>query len=164
MANQSAPDPVKAKRNWKIIGGVIAAVFVVGIASQPKKPADGAAGASQEAEAAPKEEKRKEAPAPAPAIEVTARALFAEYEANEVAADMKFKGKQLAVTGTVASINKDFKGDVWVGLATENEFMPVHAEGFSPNQVADLKKGQKIKITCTGKGMIVGSPMLKKCS
>jgi uncharacterized membrane protein YvbJ len=98
-----------------------------------------------------------------PAVLVDAVDLSAAYKANEVAADMKYKGKRLLVTATVESINKDFKDEVWVGLKTDNQFMPIHAEGFSPEQVANLKKGSQIEIACTGAGMTVGSPFLKNC-
>jgi hypothetical protein len=98
-----------------------------------------------------------------PALEVDAFQLDADYHANEVSADMKYKGKLLRVTGVVESINKDISDDAWIGLAAANEFMVTHASGLSPNQVVNLKKGESITITCTGAGMLIESPMLKDC-
>jgi uncharacterized membrane protein YvbJ len=95
---------------------------------------------------------------------VTAEDLAAAYKANEVSADNKYKGKRLLVSGTVDSINKDFKNSIWVGLATDNQFLPIHAEGFVPQQVSEWRKGNKIEITCIGAGMVVGSPLLKECT
>ena len=42
-----------------------------------------------------------------PEITVKASVLAAEYQENEVAADLKYKGKVLLVTGTVDDIGKD---------------------------------------------------------
>src|SRR4051812_16911126 len=41
------------------------------------------------------------------AIPVLARDLYAAYQANEVAADDKYKGKKLAVVGAMTAIEKD---------------------------------------------------------
>lgn len=162
-----ASTPVKKKSKivtfLKVIGGIWLAIVVIGIiagsthsstkSDSPIAP-DAPAPAIEHATAEQKES----------TITVDSSTLSAEYKANEVAADLKYKGKRLTVTGTVASINKDFTDSVWVGLSTDNEFMPIHAEGFRPSQVAELKKGDRIQITCTGAGMFVGDPFLKNCS
>lgn len=100
----------------------------------------------------------------APAKSVTARKLFADYQANEVSADNAYKGKALAVTGTVDSINKDITDDVYVSLSTSNEFMSVHARGLPKDVAAGLAKGQQITVVCKGAGMIMSSPMLDDCA
>jgi len=46
--------------------------------------------------------------AQADAVEVGARQLYLDYQANEVAADVLYKGKQLLITGEVAAIQTDF--------------------------------------------------------
>lgn len=97
------------------------------------------------------------------AISTTAEELAADYKENEVSADKKYKGKRVIVSAVVESVNKDFKDAVWVGLKTDNQFMPVHAEGFSAAQVYDLRRGSVVAIICTGAGMIIGSPFLKNC-
>jgi DNA-directed RNA polymerase subunit RPC12/RpoP len=96
-------------------------------------------------------------------VQVSAFDLARDYDANEVAADNKYKGRRIDITGQVQSINKDFKDEVWLGIAARNQFMPIHASGFSPSQVVELKKGDQITITCRGSGMVIGSPMLKDC-
>lgn len=107
---------------------------------------------------------------PAPAIpqptSVDSSRLYADYQANEVAADNKYKGRLLAVTGTLGSIKKDFTDDTYLGIVTDNEFMPIHADLRAEYvaQAASLEKGQSITVVCTGNGMIVGSPMLKDCA
>jgi hypothetical protein len=95
-------------------------------------------------------------------LEVSASDLFAAYDANEVAADNQYKGKQLAVTGTVAGINKDFTDEVYVEIAG-NEFMNIHARGIDPTVAAGLAKGTKITVVCEGGGLMMASPILNEC-
>jgi TonB family protein len=97
---------------------------------------------------------------------VSAPKLWVDYQANEVAADGIYKGKRLAVQGQVASINKDFLDNIVLSLSTPNEFMPVRADLNSDNlsAAAQLHIGQIVQVDCEGGGMVVGSPVLRKCS
>jgi hypothetical protein len=101
-----------------------------------------------------------------PPLDIDARKLAAAYEENEVAADDKYKGRSLRVAGTVQAISKDFMGDVYVQLASQNEFMPTNAyvEKSQRAAAAGLKKGQRITVLCTGDGLIVASPILRACT
>jgi hypothetical protein len=101
-------------------------------------------------------------PAPA-AIQISARDLFAAYDANEVAADGQYKGKQLEVTGAVESINKDFTDGVYVALEGGEMFDTLQAHDLDAQQAAALSKGQNVTLLCEGNGMVMGSPMLKDC-
>lgn len=105
-------------------------------------------------------------PSIAPPIQVSASKLFIDYQANEVAADNIYKGKRLAVRGTVQSINKDITDDIYLVLATPNEFMGIHANVNSEeaSKAAALSKGTHLTVVCQGQGMILGSPMLGDCS
>lgn len=96
-------------------------------------------------------------------LAVTADTLFADYEANEVAADNIYKGKQLSVTGTVAGINKDFTDAIYVEVATANPFASIHARDIAPDVAAGLAKGSKVTIECVGDGLMMMSPILKGC-
>lgn len=100
------------------------------------------------------------------AQKVSALKLFIDYQRNEVAADNIYKGRLLAVTGIVTSINKDMFDKVYVSLATPNQFMNVqaHLDGESESQAAALERGHGVTVICTGGGMILGSPMLQRCS
>jgi len=98
-------------------------------------------------------------------IAISAGKLFAAYDANEVAADQQFKGKRLAVSGTVQEVAKDAFNNIVIELKSSNEFMPVRAyleKGFE-NHAASLSKGQSISFVCSGEGKIVGSPVLREC-
>jgi hypothetical protein len=100
-----------------------------------------------------------------PAIAIDASTLWAEYDANEVAADNRYKGRQLDVSGVVQSIDKDLFDNIVIHLRTQNQFEHVSAtmkaEGAS--QAAQLRKRQQVEVVCKGHGRIMGSPMLSDC-
>lgn len=97
------------------------------------------------------------------ALKVAANKLFADYEANEVAADNQYKGQLLEVSGTVAGISKDFTDKVYVEVATGNPFSSIHARGIADDVAAGLSKGAKITLVCQGSGLVMGSPILEDC-
>lgn len=144
------------KRNVGIGVGVLFGLAVIGsIVGDPDPKKDGsAAGAGQaEAEAAPK------------AIEVTARELFAAYEANEVAAKAQYGGKTLAVTGVISGISLDMFDKPVVSLKTSNPILTVDAN-FEKDDAAKtgaLKKGETITVTCGELTEVVGKPLLSDC-
>lgn len=102
------------------------------------------------------------APMVAP-VKVSAGALFDAYQDNEVAADGIYKGKPVEVAGKIASITTDIASRPVVGLATSNEFMPVSARDVDAAVAGKLRKGAAIKLACTGRGMVMGSPQLADC-
>ncbi|HTV54040.1 MAG TPA: hypothetical protein VMI06_03915, partial [Terriglobia bacterium] len=101
-----------------------------------------------------------------PAMPVSALELFSAYQSNEVAADNKYKGRLLLVSGYVESINKDFIDNPYLMLATPNEFMGIRADLNKEEEstAAQLSKGEPINLRCTGGGMTLGSPILNGCS
>jgi hypothetical protein len=96
---------------------------------------------------------------------VDATELWRAYDANEVAADNQWKGKQLIITGEVAGISKDFTDAIIIHLRSPNEFMPTQAyvRETSAPKAARLQKRQKIILTCTCTGKIIDSPVLRDC-
>jgi len=99
-----------------------------------------------------------------PAITVSARQLHADYEANGVAADGKYKGKVLQVTGVVNTIDRDIMDKIYVTLKGDQYFGDIQCF-FAESHVgaaSQLSKGQTITVKgkCDGKFMNV---MLKGC-
>lgn len=93
--------------------------------------------------------------------------LARAYADNTVAADQEFKGKRFKVTGTVDAINTDFLGKPYVSLrGGVNQFMePQFA--FDKDQVddlAELRKGMKVTLVCTGRGDVAKTPMSRDCN
>lgn len=100
-------------------------------------------------------------------IEASADEIANLYNKNTVAADDKYKGKRIEVRAVVDSINTDFSDDVYIVLrGGGNQFQYPRAvlSDSEHATAAELSKGQKIKVLCTGDGDVMKSAMLKDCS
>jgi hypothetical protein len=100
-----------------------------------------------------------------PELSIAARYLYADYKANEVAADKRYKDRVIEVTGRVDNIGKDIMDTMYVTLDTgemigsiQCMFGTEHA-----NSLAGLSKGQSVTIQgkCAGKMMNV---LLQGCT
>lgn len=94
-------------------------------------------------------------------IDVTAAELLRAYGENEVAADQRFKGKTLRVSGRVGNVGKDIANHPYVTLG-ESGLRSVQAF-FSPateSQLIPLKKDTQIVVEgrCDG---LFGNVLLK---
>jgi hypothetical protein len=101
-------------------------------------------------------------------IVVTATKLVSDYEANQVAADAKYKGQTLQISGTVASIGTDLMSDPYVQLNGDpmNPLANVQC-AFSQSDesaLATLVKGQQITFQGTGEGMTIETVEADNCS
>ena len=105
-----------------------------------------ASGACESDEAIQKDVAR-EAATSAP-ISVTAGALYAAYEANAIAAEQKYEGKAVLITGTVSNVDRDILGDSYVTLTAGGEWDVWGVQCFvaesSLPQIAGLTKGERI--------------------
>jgi len=107
-------------------------------------------------------------------IQISAHDLYAAYEQNEIAADQKYKGQALSVTGTVESIDSDMTDDPVVRLSAgngtwiEGTYIPgignVDVYGLDVRAAAALNKGQSITVDCISGGKTMGDPQLRDCS
>ena len=168
MKDLRSPD-IPKKANWPL--GLAAAVLSIGwifaialyVAATPEPYADQSSAASPSSVRSA--ESADEAPAQQTYMTVSLARLAADYEANEVAADMKYKGKLLEVTGRVQSIDKDAFDGISIALATSNERMPARAsvDKALESTAAQLTKGQTITVRCKGGGLLIGSPILRNC-
>ena len=95
----------------------------------------------------------------------TAEQYDADYDANEVAADQKYEGKKILLTGVIESINEDFKGDAYLVLKTSNPFMGVHAELNARGKAgaSAMAKGTTIYLVCDSGTRIMGSATARNC-
>lgn len=97
---------------------------------------------------------------------LTAIQLQKEYEANEVAANQKYKRQQLIVTGTVDSIDETITGAPVLMLKGTSSFNWVIA-GLKRNPkdaAGQLNKGARVTLRCTVTGFVVGSTALDDCT
>ena len=100
------------------------------------------------------------------ALEVEAPHLAAEYAANEVRADEKYKVGRILVSGTVIEISKDFLGDPYVSLGGSELFHDVQAHFVDGDEeaLASLTKGQKVTFVCEVSEQVVTEVMLQNCA
>ncbi|MFC7419365.1 hypothetical protein ACFQNF_05680 [Iodobacter arcticus] len=152
------------KKFLKWTGAVIVALITIGLIFGDNKP--------NTAEAKIKEEQAHASntpnpqPVAAPALAVTAKTLGKAYEDNEAAADQQYKDKVLEVSGSIKSITKGPFDEVVVELKSGNDFLGVQAKLNKTDEAkaGQLKKGQAIKLHCTGAGEVTSIPMLDECT
>lgn len=94
-------------------------------------------------------------------IEISANELYAEFEANEVAADEKYKGKYVKVTGIVTEISSGgtfTQACILLNVEDSIIFGDVQCNfnNDESKKIAELTKGQTVTVAglCSGLGTI----------
>ena len=82
---------------------------------------------------------------------VDAKNLFAEFSTDENAANAKYLGKAIEVSGTIRSVETDDRGTMNVGIET-NEMGAVNCQFEKKDQMPDLAAGKNIQLkgVCSG--------------
>ena len=109
---------------------------------------------------------------------INAEDLLAEYKANEVRADAKFKGKRVRVLGVVDVYGEGRLDSIYVTLRAPDCF-PSHGvpdrekcppeavqaffEDEQAGQAAQLNKLDVIALDCTGEGLMM-NVLFKRCT
>lgn len=85
-------------------------------------------------------------------IKTTARSFYEEYDANEVAADDKYKNKKIAVTGVINGIGIDILDKPYITLRT-GDYGSIQCFFIDKTVVKNLRKGSNITVvgSCSGK-------------
>lgn len=94
------------------------------------------------------------APAPAEAapeaLQVEATQLIADFKANEAAADLKYKGKTLEVTGNVGKVDTEFLDkDQYVAKlddGSQYSFLYVNCNDLTAAQAATVASGSTVTV------------------
>jgi hypothetical protein len=99
-----------------------------------------------------------------PAYRIGADALYAEYQANQVAADQKYKGQVVVVSGTIRDIGKDLMDQPYIQLG-KSALLGVKCTFVKSDSspIANLQKGQSVTVKGRVAGQIV-DVMIKDCS
>jgi hypothetical protein len=142
----------KKKRYWALAG--VATVVLIQVAngggSESTTGDEAATTSDKPAASANQKPAENKAPAKPKAIAVQAVDILAEFEANEAAADAKYKGKTIRVTGFVDKVDTEIFDSneyvVQIGGGTDFEFFTVNADDQKSEDVVDLKKGDKITV------------------
>lgn len=177
-SGQTQNVPVKKKwyKRWWVI--VIAVIILYSIGSSAFDDAKKKADENQQASSpAPAEETSTGSGNPAakpaepekatPAVIITSVNLTKEYSDNEVAADAKYKGKLIEVSGKVAGVdNGTFDNEIIVKLSDgQYDFSSTmcYMKDSEHDKVLALKKGQQVTLIGTGDSATLKSPVLKDC-
>ena len=86
--------------------------------------------------------------------QMTSVALYQEYDANQVAADQKYKGKVLEVSGPILRIGKDIM-DVPYVILNGDGLSGIQCSFANENEVAKLGNNQQITVHGQCDGMII---------
>lgn len=154
---QPLPPAAPAKKKHRVRNAVLGTAMIVtiyGIAQAASGGGDDESSKVDQAVAAQSGDKGDSKPAedakPVDVMQVQAKAILKEFEENEAAADQKYSGKVLQVTGIVDKIDTElFDEDeyiIQIGGGGEFEFFTVNADDQSADAVASLKKGDKITV------------------
>ncbi len=95
-------------------------------------------------------------------IELAAQQLYLDYQANEIAADVLYKGKPLVISGDVEAIQGDSLDQPVVHLSAGPDAR-VLLMGLTTTDAAGLRKGEAITAACTGDGMARETPAMRHC-
>ena len=97
-------------------------------------------------------------------FEITPEKLYSDYEINEVAADEKFKGKTVALTGTIHNIGKDVLDKPYISFETDYlKSVNCYFSDDAVKQIAILKKGETIIITGKCRGLTLTNVVVVDC-
>jgi hypothetical protein len=88
---------------------------------------------------------------------VTARDLYAAYEANEVSADAQYKGKRFTIDGVIDTIGKDVLQTPYVALKTPNSIGRVQLMFSTADEgaLSGLSRDGYFKADCTIDGKLM---------
>lgn len=102
--------------------------------------------------------------APQPILEISAKELEQAYDENEVAAQMRFDGHLLRISGVLESITLD--GDDQADLHIDTgAFLGLNVD-VDPSQkdwAAQMAKGDKVIVECTSVREGLGKPFVEGC-
>jgi hypothetical protein len=100
------------------------------------------------------------------AFNLTADQLYSEYDANQVAADARYKDKVVTVSGQIQNIGKDITDNAYlviggrVGLDGVQCLFPTGQE----SAIAGLSKGQSVVAKGKVSGQVIGNVLLRGCT
>lgn len=140
-----------------MVGYTIA--LMVGMATMPEVPGDvddEAFGGAPAVEVEPEPE--------VPAFTVTAEELVGAYEGNELAAEQKYEGELVEVTGVVGDIRKDILDQPFVTLGTGKELEVRQVQCFLADGVdaTSLRKGERVTLKGRVDGLMM-NVLVKEC-
>lgn len=162
MGNQEGSKK-KFYKKWWFWVIVVVVLYVIGSSTGNKE--NNNQPVAQESSKQQKAQQSK--PAEEAAIKVTASQLYSDYEANEVAANAKYKDKKVEITGAISGIGKDLMDTPYVALVVSpnNPVFSVQCmfKKGDESQLAVLVKDSDITLEGKVSGKL-GNVLVSDCS
>jgi hypothetical protein len=97
---------------------------------------------------------------------ITAKELWGLYNIDAARADARFKNKPVIVTGAVSDFRRDIGGGIVLRLVAGEAFETVRATVVNRDYMPTSApaRGQTVSLRCTGRGALIGSPLLDGCA
>ena len=90
-----------------------------------------------------------------PSVIISASKLYKEYNENEIAADEKYKGKIIEVTGVIRDIGNDIMDNAYITLVGDEYFGDIQCYFNEKSVVAKLSKGKRITVIGSCSGLMI---------
>ena len=162
MGNQE-DSKKKFYKRWWFWAIVVAVLYIIG-SSAGNNDGNNQPSPQKQAEQQKAQESK---PVEEVAIKVTASQLYTDYEANEVAADAKYKDKNVEISGTISSIGKDLMDTPYVALVVSpnNPVFSVQCMFDKSDQSKLTSLSKDSKIVLLGKvSSKLGNIIVRDCS
>jgi hypothetical protein len=101
----------------------------------------------------------------APATVVYPQSLIDDFNNNELAANAKYRGQALLISGTVGSVSTDIFDKPYLIFAERHGFDAVsaHFTDGQTSQLQRLNKGDQVLVLCTKIERSMGMPRAEHC-
>ncbi|QQJ96431.1 hypothetical protein JG536_12500 [Burkholderia ambifaria] len=94
--------------------------------------------------------------------------VIGDYKANEVDGDNKYRGKYIHFRGVAGSVEKDVSGKPLLSVTTtdpaSDDHVSVRFDADGLKNVASVRPGQIIDLSCVGDGKGLATPRFTSCS
>lgn len=100
------------------------------------------------------------------ATAMTPKAIWADFNANEIAAENKYKDKVISIKGKINIIKTDLSGNPMLSFSVDSYGLNTIQCVFSndeKNSIASLSKGQRVIVSGTIHGSVMGSIFVRGC-
>lgn len=146
----SQPEKQKKGYVWKILGCILALVIIGSIFGN-KDSTPGTSSSSTTEISSPSVAQ--------PDYLVSPQQIVAEYDANEIAADNKYKGKIVRITARVEDIGKDIMDSPYITFSDNQQFstrgVQCYFKKSEAAKLADVRKGQQVTIQGKVDGLLM---------
>jgi hypothetical protein len=100
---------------------------------------------------------------------VSALTLLDDFQRDKAAAETRYAGREIMVSGTIAATGRTKAGVPFVSFQRPGAHSPVNSmvvcnfDARAPRAATELKAGETIELRCRVRGVLTGNVMLENC-